>query len=90
MNIDFEQVQNATSEKFVQFVKRTLIEWQVDNFQWILDTKWAGEVFLYVLVDIEKLDYSTSTQLMQFVYRSGHYDFQRVNSDALNWLKTIL
>lgn len=88
--IDFEQVKNATSDDFVDFVKETLLEWQVDNYIWRLDTAWAGEVFLHVLVDKEKLDASTTTQLMQFVYRSGVFEFQSVNSDALKWLKGSL
>ncbi|CAI8947987.1 hypothetical protein EMIT07CA2_550118 [Brevibacillus sp. IT-7CA2] len=88
--IDFEQVKNATSDEFADFVKETLREWQVDNYNWRLDTAWVGEVFLHVLVDKEELEYSTTTQLMQFVYRSGMYEFQNVNSCALKWLKENL
>ncbi|MDF2648237.1 MAG: pPPM1a 8 [Paenibacillus sp.] len=92
MKIDFELVQNATSEEFVEFVKSTLEEWQIENYQWRLDTKWVGEVFLHVLVDKEELElkYSTSTILMQFVYTSGFYELQKINAHALKWLKEVL
>lgn len=88
--IDFEQVKKATSDEFVGFIQSTLKEWQVDNYIWRLDQNWVGEVFVHVLVDREKVNFSVSSHLMQFVYRSGIYEFHNINGDALKWLKINL
>jgi len=86
--IDFVPILAATSQSFVEFIQSTLKEWGVEKYKWRFDPNWAGEIFVHVLVYNEDLgDYD---HLMQFAYRSGRFDFQNINSKALEWLKENL
>ncbi|CCC86155.1 hypothetical protein PPM_p0005 (plasmid) [Paenibacillus polymyxa M1] len=86
--LDFDQICNDTSQAFTDFIQLTLREWNVKKYKWRFDPNWAGEKFVHILVYDENLN--EYDHMMQFVYRSGRFYFNNMNSGALMWLKENL